>query len=41
VDLLDTNSVWYGITYKADQEGVEKALASLMAKGDYKEGLWK
>ncbi len=41
VKILSTTAVWYGITYKADQEGVEKALASLMAKGDYKEGLWK
>ncbi len=41
VKILSTTAVWYGITYKADQEGVEKALANLMAKGDYKEGLWK
>lgn len=41
VKILSTSAVWYGITYKADQEGVEKALANLMAKGDYKEGLWK
>ncbi len=41
VKILSTNAVWYGITYKADQEGVEKALRALMDKKDYKEGLWK
>ncbi len=41
VKILSTTAVWYGITYKADQDGVEKALRSLMDKGDYKEGLWK
>ena len=40
VEVLSTSSVWYGITYKADQENVEKSLKTLVQKGDYKKGLW-
>ena len=40
VEVLSTSSVWYGITYKADQENVEKSIKALVQKGDYKKGLW-
>lgn len=40
VKVLSSPAVWYGITYKADQEDVEKSLKNLVKKGDYKEGLW-
>lgn len=39
-EVLSSPAVWYGITYKADQENVEKSLKALVDKGDYKKGLW-
>lgn len=41
VKVLNSPAVWYGITYKADQEYVEKSLKALMDKGNYPKGLWK
>ena len=38
--LLETSSVWFGVTYKEDKPGVVKALAELTAKGLYKKGLY-
>ena len=38
--LLNTSSVWFGVTYKEDKPGVVKALKDLVAKGEYKEGLY-
>ena len=38
--LLETPSVWFGVTYKEDKPGVVKALKDLVAKGEYKEGLY-
>ena len=38
--LLSTDSVWFGVTYKEDKPGVVKALKELVAKGEYKEGLY-
>ncbi len=38
--LLETSSVWFGVTYKEDKPGVVKALKSLVDKGEYKEGLY-
>ncbi len=35
VDLLDTNSVWYGITYKEDKELVVSALKKMTDEGIY------
>ena len=40
VKVLSSPAVWYGITYKADQEVVEKSLKELVDKGEYKKGLW-
>ena len=40
VEVLSSPAVWYGITYKADQEAVEKSLTALVDKGEYKKGLW-
>ena len=38
--LLQTSSVWFGVTYKEDKPGVVAALKALVAKGEYKEGLY-
>ena len=38
--ILNTNSVWFGVTYKEDKPGVVKALKELVNKGVYKEGLY-
>ena len=38
--ILNTDSVWFGVTYKDDKPGVVKALKELVEKGVYKEGLY-
>lgn len=38
--LLETSSVWFGVTYKEDKPGVVKALNELVSKGVYKKGLY-
>jgi len=38
--ILNTDSVWFGVTYKEDKPGVVKALKELVEKGVYKEGLY-
>ena len=38
--ILNTDSVWFGVTYKEDKPGVVKALKELVNKGVYKEGLY-
>ena len=38
--VLNTDSVWFGVTYKEDKPGVVKALKELVNKGVYKEGLY-
>ena len=38
--ILNTDSVWFGVTYKDDKPGVVKALKELVNKGVYKEGLY-
>ena len=38
--VLETFSVWFGVTYKEDKPGVVKALKALVDKGEYKEGLY-
>ncbi len=40
VKILSSPAVWYGITYKADQDNVEKSLKALVDNGQYKKGLW-
>lgn len=40
VEVLNTSAVWYGVTYKEDQEYVEKSLKELTDKGIYPKGLW-
>jgi len=40
VDVIETDSKWYGITYKEDKDGVKEAIVNLVKSGDYKESLW-
>ncbi len=40
LQLLETSSVWFGVTYKEDKPGVVKALSDLVAAGVYKKGLY-
>ncbi len=40
VKILDTPDKWFGVTYKEDQEAVEKAIRRLVAAGVYKEKLF-
>ncbi len=35
VEVLDTESVWFGVTYAADRQGVVDKINSLIAKGEY------
>lgn len=40
VDVIETNSVWYGVTYKEDKDSVKNAIKSLIDNNEYKENLW-
>ena len=40
VDVIETSSVWYGVTYKEDKDSVKDAIKSLIADNEYKENLW-
>ncbi len=41
VKVLPTNAKWYGVTYRADKEGVVKAIEKMIEKGEYPNNLWK
>ena len=40
LELLETPSVWYGVTYREDKPSVVKALKKLTDQGLYKKGLY-
>ena len=40
VDLLSTNAVWHGVTYKEDKEEVVKAINELVKEKVYPNKLW-
>ncbi|PIF05245.1 MAG: nucleotidyltransferase [Draconibacterium sp.] len=40
VKVLETNSPWFGVTYKDDKPFVIKKLNTLIAKGEYPANLW-
>ena len=40
VRVIETNSVWYGVTYKEDKESVKSAILDLIENGEYKNNLW-
>jgi len=41
VKVLETNSKWYGITYKEDKESVLNAIKNMIEQNMYPEKLWK
>lgn len=40
VDVIETSSVWYGVTYKEDKDSVKNAIKALIDNNEYKENLW-
>ena len=40
VDVLPTQSKWYGVTYKEDLPDVQKGISELVSKGIYPKPLW-
>ena len=40
IDIINTDATWYGMTYKEDQQDVEKAIKDLVGKGVYPQKLW-
>ena len=40
VEVLDTDSIWYGVTYKEDVVSVKNAIKNLINKGEYNNNLW-
>jgi len=41
VDLIRTDSKWYGVTYKEDKDNVKKSILELINSGEYSFNLWK
>lgn len=41
VNIYNTTSTWYGMTYTKDKEEVENAINKLIEHGDYSSNLWK
>ena len=41
IRVLSTDSVWHGVTYREDLEGVKTAIAQMVADGIYPKELWK
>lgn len=40
MDVIETNSVWYGVTYKEDKESVKNAIIEMINCGEYENNLW-
>jgi len=40
VDVIETDSKWYGVTYKEDKESVKDAISDLINAGEYNLNLW-
>ena len=40
VKVIETESKWYGMTYKEDKKDVEQAILDMIKEGTYKEDLW-
>ena len=39
--VLNTDAVWYGVTYKEDTKNVRESLKELVSKGEYPNDLWR
>ena len=40
VEVLPTESAWFGVTYREDKPVVVAAVQALVAKGEYPQKLW-
>ena len=40
VKVVETSSVWYGVTYKEDKDSVKVAIENMIDKGIYNRNLW-
>lgn len=40
VEVIETDSKWYGVTYKEDKDSVKDAILKMVKEGKYKESLW-
>lgn len=40
IEVIDTDSIWYGVTYKEDKEDVVRAIGSMIDVGIYSSNLW-
>lgn len=40
VKVIETDSVWYGVTYKEDKDSVKDAINNLINNGEYNKNLW-
>ena len=40
VKVTETDSVWYGVTYKEDKDSVKNAINKLINNGEYNKNLW-
>ena len=40
VKVIETDSVWYGVTYKEDKDSVKNAINKLINNGEYSKNLW-
>ena len=40
VKVIETDSVWYGVTYKEDKDSVKDAINNLINIGEYNKNLW-
>lgn len=41
INVIDSKSLWFGVTYYADKEAAVKTLANLTQEGNYPTPLWK
>ena len=40
VKVIETDSKWYGVTYKEDKDSVKEAISDFIKKGEYNSNLW-
>jgi len=40
VEVIPTNAIWFGVTYKNDAPAVKEGIDKLLAAGEYPAGLW-
>lgn len=41
VSVIETDSKWYGVTYKEDKESVKNAINDMIENGEYSSNLWR